>query len=54
MAVDDVAGGEAGGAERPRPSARAVVIKVFVMAGSPFASATADVTDNADRTARKR
>jgi hypothetical protein len=35
-AVDDIAGGEAGVLRRPRPSARAVVIKVFVTASSPI------------------
>ncbi len=55
MAVHDVAAGEARGAKEAEPSARAVVvIRVFILAGSPFASAVADATDNADRTGRRR
>ena len=37
MAIDDIAAvAKLGVLRKPRPSARAVVIKVFVMAGSPI------------------
>ena len=51
VAVHDVAAGEAWRAEETETQCQdGGVIRVFIMAGSPFASAAADAMDNAEPT----